>query len=287
MRKVAVFFGGKSSEREISVLTGVFVLNVLRGAGYDLLPVYVGEDGLAYTSSAMYEIDAFRTNKAFSRIFFDEGKCFSWDKNGKKARCLGKVDVALNCCHGGWGEGGGVSALAWGQGIPLASPDSLSSGVFLDKIVTKLVAKGLGIPVVDYVRVSEKDYRQRGKFLHKTVEIRLKYPVVVKPARQGSSIGVSLARNERELQKALTLAFSLDTVALVEKFVQGRRDVNCAAYRLQDEIILSEAEVADGGEGVYDFAKKYLKEGGEFLKGGGRVTLKGKERDKIRAYTKQ
>ncbi|MBQ9117900.1 MAG: ATP-grasp domain-containing protein [Clostridia bacterium] len=287
MRKVAVFFGGKSSEREISVLTGVFALNVLGKDTYDILPVYVGEDGNFYTAEKMVDLAVFKGKEQnFSQVFFDSGKGYCWDKKRKHARCLGTIDVALNCCHGGILEGGGVSALMTMQGVAVASPDLASSSIFMDKTLTKLFAKSLGIPVVDYVRVEEKDYRKRGKYLLKTVSLRLKYPVVVKPARQGSSIGVCVANDEGQLQKALETAFSLDTLAVVEKYLPKKKDVNCAAYRLQGEIILSEAEVANSDDGVYDFSKKYLKEGGDFLKGGGRVTLEGKLRDKIRHYTK-
>lgn len=289
MREVAVFFGGKSCEREISVLTGVFVLNVLNGEKYRPFPVFIAPDGAFYTSPKMFDLSVFKRGRyeGFRRIFFDGGQAYLWTKTGKKSKPLGKIDAALNCCHGGLGEGGGVSALLAMQGIPSASPDLTASGVFLDKTLTKLIAKGLGVPVVDWVRVSEKDYQKRGKFLLKTVGLRLKYPVVVKPARQGSSIGVTLAKNEEELKKGLDEAFALDTLALVEKYVQGKKDVNCAAYLLDGEIVLSETEIANGSDGVYTFSKKYTDENaGGFLKGGGRETLNGKLREKIRTYTK-
>ena len=287
MRKVAVFFGGKSCEREISVLTGVFVLNLLDQEKYDVLPVYVAADGRFYTSQKMFDLATFKgKTEKFRPIFFDGGTAYDWEKKGKRARKIGQVDVALNCCHGGLGEGGGVSGLMAMQGVAVASPDLTASGIFMDKTMTKIVAKGLGIPVVDYVRVAEKDYQKRGKFLLKTVALRLKYPVIVKPARQGSSIGVSLASSEEELKKALETAFALDSLAVVEKYVKEKKDVNCAAYMLQGEIILSEAEVASDEAGVYDFEKKYVERGADFLKGGGRVTLNGKIREKIRTYTK-
>ena len=287
MKKVAVFFGGDSSEREISVLTGVFVLNVMDRQKYDVLPVYVGENGGFFTSQKMFDLSFYKDKTQKSApVFFEGGQAYAWEKKGKKARKLGRVDVALNCCHGGLGEGGGISALMELQGVAVASPSVGASGIFMDKALTKLVAKGLGIPIVDYVRVAEKDYQKRGKFLLKTVSLRLKYPVIVKPNGQGSSIGVTLAKDEEELKKGLKTAFALDTVAIVEKYIDKKKDVNCAAYKLQGEIILSEAEVASEGEGVYDFEKKYLKNGADFLKGGGRASLNGKLREKIRTYTK-
>lgn len=287
MRKtVAVFFGGKSCENEISVLTGVFVLHLLDGEKYRLLPVYVHTDGLAYTSPKLKELDFFK-EKRFTeaeRVFFDGGNAYVFKKE-KKIKSLGKVDVALNCCHGGLGEGGGVSAMMEWNGIPFASPDLTASGVFMDKSTTKLFMKALGIPTVDYIRVNEKDYEKRGTFLLKSIESRLKYPVVIKPSHLGSSIGISVARNESEAKKAIEKGFALDDRVIVEKFLANKRDVNCAAYLREGEICVSEPEEAFGS-GIYSFEEKYVKRPQDRGKGGGRVAITGELREKIRSYTR-
>ena len=291
MRKVAVFFGGKSCEREISILTGAFVLNVLAGAEFDLLPVYVHTDGGFYTSRKAFDLDCFRKGNysSFERIFFDGGAAYKFCGE-KKIKRLGKVDGALNCCHGGLGEGGGVSAVMELNEIPLASPRLTASGVFMDKSLTKIVAKGLGVPTVEFVRVKENDYKKRGAFLLKTIAAKLKYPVIVKPATLGSSIGIGVARDEEEAKAAIETAFKLDDCLIVEKFVEGKKDVNCAAYSVNGEIFVSEPETAFG-EKLYGFSEKYLADRGGLLegerrKGGGRVEITGELRDKIRAYTK-
>ena len=287
MRKtVAVFFGGKSCENEISVLTGVFVLHLLDGGKYNVLPVYVHTDGLAYTSPKLKELDFFK-NKRFDeaeRVFFDGGVAYALRKK-RKVKPLGKVDVALNCCHGGLGEGGGMSAMMEWNGIPLASPDLTSSGVFMDKSTTKLFMKALGIPTVDYIRVNEKDYEKRGAFLLKSIESRLKYPVVIKPSHLGSSIGISVARNETEAKEAIEKGFALDDRVIVEKFLEGKRDVNCAAYLREGEICVSEPEEAFG-TGIYSFEEKYLKRTRDGGKSGDRVAITGELREKIRSYTR-
>ncbi|MBE5740422.1 MAG: hypothetical protein E7349_06180, partial [Clostridiales bacterium] len=209
---------------------------------------------------------------------------------------ISHVDVALNCCHGGLGEGGGVSALMEWNEIPLASPDLTASGVFMDKGITKLVLQSLNIPTVEYIRVNEGDYRKRGAFLLKRIEPKLKYPVVVKPARLGSSIGITLAHSEEELKDSLETAFALDERVVIEKYLPNKTDVNCAAYMLHGEIVVSEPEKAFG-EGIYSFEDKYVKgnsginQSGNknrsvFTNEGGMVALTGVLRDKIRAYTK-
>ncbi len=292
MQKAAVFFGGRSCENEISILTGVFVLNVLDKERFSVLPVYVHTDGGFYTSPQMTDLNFFKKRRygEMQRIFFDGGNAYAlYAKKGKVKR-LAKVDVALNCCHGGLGEGGGVSALTAWNGIPLASPDLTSSGVFMDKGTTKLFMNALNIPTVDYLRVNERDYEKRGAFLLKSVAHRLGYPVVIKPAHLGSSIGISLAKDEEELKKGLQEAFALDDRVIVEKYLKSKEDVNCAAYAIDGEIFVSEPEGAFG-EGIYSFEEKYLRQscaqGTPFnAKEGGRYALKGDLREKIRAYTR-
>ncbi|MBQ8375258.1 MAG: hypothetical protein IJX98_06795 [Clostridia bacterium] len=290
MKKVAVLFGGNSCESEISVLTGTFVVNLLDRTRYEVLPVFVGQKGELYTSPAFEDIDAFKKQdflKKAKRIFFDEGVVYEMNAKKTRVKRLFAVDVALNCCHGGLGEGGGVSALMQLNEIPLASPSIAASGVFMDKALTKLVVKSLGIPTLDYFRVNEEDYKKRGAFLLKNIARRLKFPVIVKPAHLGSSIGIAVAKNEIEAKAALETAFEIDHRVIIEKFLVGKTDVNCAAYAVNGEIIVSEAEAAFTSEGgVYGFDEKYLKKPGAGGKGGGRVALKGALRDKIRSYTR-
>ncbi|MBQ7924103.1 MAG: ATP-grasp domain-containing protein [Clostridia bacterium] len=290
MRKIAVFFGGKSCENEISILTGLFVMNVLDRTKYEIFPVYIDTDGKTYTSPSMTNIDAFRDKDCsrFERIFFEQGGMYAFNEKKKRIKRIAKPDCALNCCHGGLGEGGGVSALAAWNNIPLASPDLTSSGVFMDKCATKLFLRALNVPIVDYIRVNEADYQKRGAFLLKSIESRLKYPVVVKPAHLGSSIGIATAENEEEAKRAIEQAFALDDRVIVEKFLRDKKDVNCAAYSIDGEIYVSEAEESFGA-GLYTFEEKYVNRDRETPlspKTGGIKPLVGELRDKIRAYTK-
>ena len=299
MRKVAVFFGGKSCENEISILTGVMVLNLIDKSKYTIFPVYIDTEGGMYTSSSMFDVQIFRdgNRKNFQRIFFNEGTMYALNGFKKRIKPLAKIDVALNCCHGGLGEGGGVAAMMEWNGIPLASPDMASSSVFMDKYLTKLIMQSLNVPTVDYIRVNETDYRKRAAFLLKRIEPRLKYPVVIKPARLGSSIGITLAKDEEEVKEGLEAAFALDERVIIEKYLPNKQDVNCAAYMHKGEIYVSEPEAAFGS-GIYSFEEKYIKKevdragsmcinkGSILQNGGGMVELNDYLRDKIRAYTK-
>lgn len=307
MRKVAVLFGGESCENEISVLTGVFVLKVLEGSAFEPIPVYIHIDGKMYTSSKMKDLSVFREKKfaCFQRVFFDGDGLYALDFKRRKIKKLWKIDVAINCCHGGLGEGGGVSAMMAWNAVPFASPDLTASAVFMDKSMSKVFLRGLGIPTLDHIRVNEKDYEKRGAFLLRNVENRLKYPVVIKPAHLGSSIGIAVARNESEARSAIEAAFALDDRLIIEKYLQDKRDVNCAAYSIGGEIFVSEPETAFG-DGIYSFEEKYIKRtsdgavgkgGGPYARSssrngekseneGGRYALSGELREKIRSFTK-
>ena len=289
MGKVAVLFGGVSSESEISVLTGTFVCSVLKGSRYEVLPVYVGKEGSFYTHENFDDPEFFKggdfLKKATQIFFFGRGV---YAVNGKKTKLKKLCDTvaALNCCHGGLGEGGGVSAVMQLSGIPLASPRLTASGVFMDKAQTKLFIKALKIPTVDYIRVNEDDYKKRGAFLLKSIASRLKYPVIIKPAHLGSSIGIAVADTEAQVKQAIEAAFEIDNRVIIEKFLVGKKDVNCAACMLGGEIVVSEVEEAASGDSVYGFEEKYVKKPMDEGKSGNRKLIEGKLRERIRSYTR-
>ena len=287
LKKVAIAFGGMACEREVSVITGTLACNVLRGGKFDVIPVYFDENGEAYTSNCFFEIANFRKGdflKRAKRVTFYDGALYEIDPKGKRWKRLFSVDCLLNCCHGGLGEGGGVSAVAEMQGIPLASPSIAPSALCMDKSLAKVFAKGLGIPVVDGMRVRERDYKKRGAFLLKNIERRLKFPVIVKPCHLGSSIGIAVAKDSDEVKSALAAAFELDDCVVIEKFLMDKKDVNCAAYSLGGEVFVSEAETAFSSyDRVYGFEDKYIR---KEQKSGNRRLLTGSVRQKIRGYTK-
>ena len=244
-KKVAVFFGGKSNEHEISVITGMLACNLLRGAELDVLPVYLTRENDIYTGE-MRAVTDFRTpSKKWKQLKFCEGGLET--KRGKKL----PVDVALNCCHGGPGEDGTLSALFCWHHIASASPDVALSSVFMDKTLTKFMARGLGLPVLDGVCLREGD----------ETCLPFPFPVIVKPARLGSSIGITVARDEEELSKALALAFTLDDSALIEPYVGEKRDLNCAACRIGGKTVLSPVEEVFSRESILSFREKYEDEG--------------------------
>ncbi len=251
MKTIAVFFGGKSNEREISIITGTFAANLLKGAGYRVVPVYFGEDRLFYTSPEMMRVDFFRTY-APQRKHAVELQTGRLVRTGKPKKTVAQIDCALNCCHGGMGEDGTLSALLRYHSIVSASPDTEVSAVFMDKTLSKIAAEGLHIPVLPSAALHEGEGTEGAAAVG--------FPLIVKPARLGSSIGIKIAQTEQELEKALEYAYRLDDTVLVERYLPDKRDINCAAYRKDGAIIVSECEEVFSDGDILTFSEKY--EGG-------------------------
>lgn len=248
MKTVAVIFGGNSNEREISVITGMLAVNLL-WEKYHIVPVYWGEDGKWYSSREMRSVTDFRqfSPKRFPAVALDGRRLVS---EKKRKKVVAELDCALNCCHGGAGEDGTLSALLALRGVPNASPSTAVSSLFMHKSYGKIAARGLGIPVLDGFSAREgDDVVGRAQTLG--------FPLIVKPAHLGSSIGICVAKDEEELEKALALAFTLDDCALVERYLEGKRDINCAAYRRGNEIITSPCEEVFSNGQILSFSDKY------------------------------
>lgn len=265
MRKnVAVLFGGKSCENEISIITGTMAANLLDTERYQVYPVYIAQDGAMYAGRELLDTSFYRggnlDKKADRAIFCMQDLCLL-HKN--KLKPLAKIDCALNCCHGMGGEDGAVSAMLDLNSIANASPDMASSALFMDKSLTKLAAKALGVRTLPYFRISENDYKKRGAFAVRCIEERLGYPVIIKPARQGSSIGVAVAEDRARLLLAIEAGFAYDTLLIAEKYLAERREINCACYKNGDEIVVSPCEEPKTQHKFLTFGDKYLGGGKE------------------------
>ncbi len=253
MKTVAVFFGGKSNEWEISVITGMLAVNLLRER-CNVVPVFIDADGTFYSSAEMRSVEDFRdfSAKKFPAVALDERALVH---KRKRKKVIARLDCALNCCHGGMGEDGTLAAILNYHRIPSASPDPVVSGIFMNKSLGKIAARGLGIPVVEGFTVSERD-RENKDMISAQAEA-LGFPVIVKPVHLGSSIGIRVAKNGEELASALELSFLLDSGALVERYLPEKRDVNCAAYAKDGATVLSPCEEVFSSEDILTFSEKY------------------------------
>ncbi len=246
---LAVFFGGVSSENEISIMTGTMTCNVLSRRGEKVLPVYITQSGAFYAGGELADIKAYKDGALprSEKIAFSEGEIFVLSSRGKIKRRV-QVRCAINCCHGGWGEGGGISGLCSSFSIPLASASAFESALFLDKYLTKIALNGLGVSTLPYCLVTSSDGAD---------EVDIGFPVMVKPCTLGSSIGVVRADDKKELEEALLAAFELDGSVIVERCVTNRREINCAAYAVGNEVIISPCEEVLSGGDILSYDDKY------------------------------
>ncbi|MCD7729624.1 MAG: ATP-grasp domain-containing protein [Clostridia bacterium] len=248
---IAVVFGGVSNENEISVITGTMALNVLKKGGYAALPMYISQDGKFYCDGRLADIRTFKTEdfSAFARCIVADGGIYILNKKGKIKKFL-PLQAALNCCHGGMGEGGGLYGLFAVAGIPLAGAGLFSSSAFMDKYLTKTVLLSLNVPVLPYAVVrSLKDIPQAIK--------KIGFPIIVKPACLGSSIGVAVANDERQLTSIVGTALAYDKKAICEPYLKDRREINVAVYYSDGETVASKPEEAFPSDLLLTFDDKY------------------------------
>lgn len=246
-KNIAVFFGGVSSENEISIITGTMVCNVLKKGGQSVLPVYVTQNGQFLCGDNLADIKNFSGGKipAAGSIVFAKGGFYMLSKRSKLKKFL-PVHCAVNCCHGGWGEGGGISGLCNSLSIPVASAGVFESALCIDKYLTKIALKGLNVPTVEYKLICDIGDADGIK----------DFPVMVKPVHLGSSIGIVKANDSAELSAALSAALTLDSCAIVERYISDRREVNCAAYFADGAVVTSPCEEVFGGD-ILSYDDKY------------------------------
>lgn len=245
---IAVVFGGVSNENEISVITGTMAANVLKSGGKQVLPIYVAQSGEFFAGEELLKLDTYKQNnfKKCGKAIIADGGVYLLSKRGKVKKHV-KINCALNCCHGGWGEGGGLSGVCAAAGLPLAGAGTFESSAFMDKYLTKIVLAGLGVRVAPYRYVCPNCRDMCG----------FPYPLIVKPATLGSSIGIQKVEDGDELKSALDCAFIYDGAAIVEKYLSPRREINCAAYFAGDEVVVSECEEAVTSGDILSFEDKY------------------------------
>lgn len=250
-KNIAVIFGGRSNENEVSVITGTMTANVLKNCGYGVITFYIAQDGKAYTGGGLTEIANFKSDgyKKFPRAFLASGGIYALNKRGLTKKFI-PVDVAINCCHGGIEEGGGIAGLCAEAGIPFASAALFESAVFMDKYLTKLILRALDIKCVDFVRVDSLESVRTGGDMPG-------FPVIVKPVSLGSSIAIEKAVDKESLENAVETGLIYDSAVIIEKYIESRREINCAAYFYGGEVITSECEEAVTSGDILSYEDKY------------------------------
>lgn len=274
MLRVGIVFGGVSPEHEVSIISSHQALHALDKSRYEPVPIYIAKDGLWYTGEVLFDLDAYQDldqlRRDAVRVVLEPSAFGTIDlvevsKGGffQKPRRF-TIDVFFLGLHGGSGEDGGLQGMCELFNVPYTGSGIFGSSLGMDKVLSKMLCRDQDIPVVDFVWFRESDWANREEAWLDRCEAELGYPVVVKPARLGSSIGISMAKDRAALDRAIEEALRYDDKIVVEKAVQKLREINCSILGDPHEAVPSvlEQPIRSEGQEMLSFQEKYMRGGG-------------------------
>lgn len=253
-KKIAILFGGQSTEHEVSRVSAASVLRTIDATKYEVYPIGINKKGewFEYTGSVdkiengEWENDQFFKNPKAQDILFNK-----------------EVDVVFPVLHGLFGEDGTIQGLCKLIGIPCVGPGVLSSSVGMDKVYTKYVLEHFNIKQADYVIVNLSEYKKQKEEIIRSIEEKLSYAVFIKPSNSGSSVGITKAHNREELEKGLEEALKYDRKVLVETAINAR-EVEVAVLGNDEPKASVPGEIVPAKE-FYDYEAKYENAASELL----------------------
>ncbi len=266
MKTVGVFFGSRSPEHDVSIITGQLIISGLKKCGYNVIPVYIDKKGKWYSDPKLSSIKFFTQNPSDLN---NKLESFNIDFNKSSGKIVKQsgflkgnavLDIAFPAFHGQNGEDGTFQGLCEMLNVPYVGCDVTSSAITMDKVLTKMIYKANNIPTVDFVYFNLEEWRINKKGILQQIK-SLNWPVIIKPVRLGSSIGISKAKNQKDLEFAIEVALHYDEKVIVEKAIENLMDVTCCLIGnndpqpslLQESIFQSE---------FFSYEDKYLKGGG-------------------------
>jgi D-alanine-D-alanine ligase len=296
--RVGVLFGGRSGEHEVSLLSAASVLNAMDRAKYDVVPIAISKEGRWLTSGESQRLlkgeqqaenprhlragdpettpGAAVLARGDSVIVPPEPSANRHSLIPFEASSLERktthqaidVDVIFPVLHGTFGEDGTIQGLLELAGIPYVGAGVLGSAAGMDKDIMKRLFAAAGLPIVKHVTILRGQWEKEPKKVKKAIEATLKYPVFVKPANLGSSVGISKAHDSKELGPAMDMAAGYDRKIVIEQSVGGKkkkaREIECSVLGNDHPIASVAGEIVPMKE-FYDYAAKYLDEGSELV----------------------
>lgn len=265
---IAVFFGCRSVEHEVSIISAVQAMRAVNKEKYNITPIYVTKEGQMFTSNEMFQIESFRdidklltSSEEITFIKKSDG-VFMHPINKKAFKRVidTKIDLAFPIVHGTNCEDGTMAGYFEFLGLPYISCDIISAAVGMDKAVFKDVLKSASLPVLDCVKFSSREYLTDSVKIADKIEKSVGFPLIVKPVNLGSSVGISKVKDISELDEAIRLAASFADKILVERAVENLREINCSVLGDSDECIASVCEEPIMHDEILSYKDKY--EGG-------------------------
>jgi len=265
--KLGVFMGGRSVEHEISIVTALQAINAFDKEKYEVVPVYIAKTGEMYTGDALLDIDNYRDLKklvitATRVVPVSEGdeillmkyppvKIFGNNE-------VNRIQIAFPIVHGTNVEDGTLQGFFELYNIPYVGCDVMSSAIGMDKVIMKKVLKDEGISIVDYQYFYFRDWRKNSETLIQSIEEKIGYPVIIKPANLGSSVGISKASNRADLEESVELAGKFAMKIIVERAITNLREINCSVI---GDVINAQASVCEepvGNDEILSYNDKYV-----------------------------
>jgi D-alanine-D-alanine ligase len=270
--RLGILFGGRSSEHEVSLTSAASVIKALDREKYEIVPIGITREGHWRVGASAEKL--LESPRALPAIL-ENGKpvTASVDPTSPALIALSPqseasdpapaVDVVFPLLHGTFGEDGTVQGLLELAGIPFVGAGVLGSAAGMDKDVMKRLFRDAGLPVVPWVLVMRQDWESDPAEVRKKIAKSLRYPLFIKPANLGSSVGISKVHNKKELDAAMDLAAKFDRKIIVENGVNGR-EIECSVLGNDEPVASVPGEVVPVNE-FYDYEAKYVKEGSELI----------------------
>jgi len=258
--RIVVLFGGSSPEHDVSVISASQLMDAVDVRRFEVIPVHMGWDNLFRTGASLRDISRYRPLPGGLKLVQ-----FGWGARGAQMVVEGQEPLPIDCVlpvfHGTYGEDGRVQAYFELLGIPVTGFNALNSALAMRKDLTKMVAKLAGVEVLDQVVIRREDARDAEAAVQ-AVEAGFGFPVIVKPASLGSSIGVGLAKTAEELRELVASVALQDTHVLIEPQVQNLQEYNIAVRQVGGKVQFSAIERPKSSEELLDFKTKYLPSNG-------------------------
>lgn len=273
--QLGVIYGSRTCEHEVSVISALQLMRAADREKYEVTPIYISMRGEWYTGDPLLDIKTYTGfdphQKGIMQVQLDvtagSGALMALEPakglfSKASLRMVARLDCVIPVMHGMHGEDGTLQGMLEMCNIPYASSGVAASAVGMDKVYMKQYFMGGGFPVLPSCWYLRKAYEAAPDAVISGVEQKLGYPVFVKPAMLGSSIGVSRANDRDSLRQALELAFEYDRKALIEKGLDNPLELNCSVLGVDGEAVASEIEMPVTGGDLLSFVDKYIQGGG-------------------------
>lgn len=263
---IGVFFGGCSTEHEISVISASQAMSAIDRTVYDVTPVYITKQGQWYTGDALLDVANYRDitallskcRKVYMRPEKGDFNIYECRHRMFGSEVVTRLDVAIPVLHGSYGEDGTFEGVLDAIGIPYAGCNVLASANGMDKITMKMILQACNVPVVDYVWFTDGQWSADSTSILDNIERRLGYPVIVKPANLGSSVGIGRAADRDQLKERIDTAEQYSTRIIVEHMVENLHEVNCSVLGDCDDYITSVCEEPIKSGEILSYEDKYM-----------------------------